>query len=1064
MASITAVTLVIGSAPALAQRDDNKGTEFMLGFMSNNSGGPSLNIFITGDTATSGIVEIPGLEFSESFTVTQGAITPVSIPVAAMVAGNDAVTNLGVRVSAEAEIVVYGLNQKRYTTDAFLGLPTDILGAEHIVLAYQSPSPSEFLIVGVQDGTTVSITPSVVAGSRSAGVPYVISLDRFSTYQLQTSSGDLTGTIITSDQPVAVFGGNDCAGVGGGNCDHLAEHLPPTSTWGVNFLAVSMANLTSGDLFRVIARDDATDVLLDGSSQGVINRGQFLELDLASDSVHTIETTGPALVAQYAKGIDGYGPLMMLIPPTEQFLDKYTVTTPAETQQFPAFTNFINVVVRDSDVSSCSIDGGAYTATFTPIGTSGFSGALEAVEAGTHNLVCPNPFGAYSYGFASADSYGYPGGLSLEQIANEACELTPDRAFNPIGGEHTVTARLTESVVNPLAGVEVAFFVAGSNEAAEGTCSPNADCITGENGEISFTYSDSGGGGVDQITGSFLNSEEEIIACRPTPHALKFWDEDCNDNGVPDTCDLSCDDFGEACSEFECGESEDLDQNGVPDECVPVELIVHPPVEAAGWGEGVVTSNNDGLITVFLAAQDAGILIYQYTDPAEINTDAFEDPIATIPAPEGCSFDDLVLFDDTLVAAARRCGVAAFDVSTPSSPEPLGAFEAPTYAKDVAVFLPEGQETTGFAFVADYYEGLWIVQVTDPGGDLDFELSATLVPIGTGLEGSPIAVDVSIVDDGTRVYVYVAHTQGLSIVEVEFSQVEPVKVELAQVVGSCKTDKLDLDDDPVTDPVPQDVVVRRGLAYLPLWMDGLVVVDVSEPEALTGECSGEAVETDQAYYKATVSESGSILFASEGQCGLAAFEINGSGLDELDFSSLPIAGGFECPPLPAPPPGEAYDKSVAFAWGVHERDGTVAVAWGRMEPRGGGFQIVEITEDEPDSGGDEGAQTDNDLDGVADAEDNCLGIANADQTDSNLDGFGNACDADYDLSGSVGLSDFSIFSAAYGASSSDDHYDTRADHNADGNIGLLDFAVFSQRWGNPSGPSGLTCAGSVPCP
>ncbi|MBW1685310.1 MAG: hypothetical protein JRS35_09625, partial [Deltaproteobacteria bacterium] len=63
-----------------------------------------------------------------------------------------------------------------------------------------------------------------------------------------------------------------------------------------------------------------------------------------------------------------------------------------------------------------------------------------------------------------------------------------------------------------------------------------------------------------------------------------------------------------------------------------------------------------------------------------------------------------------------------------------------------------------------------------------------------------------------------------------------------------------------------------------------------------------------------------------------------------------------------------------------------------------------------------------------------------------------------------GLSDFGIFGAAYGASSSDDHYDARADHNADGSIGLLDFGVFSQRWGNPPGPSGLACAGSVPCP
>ena len=181
------------------------------------------------------------------------------------------------------------------------------------------------------------------------------------------------------------------------------------------------------------------------------------------------------------------------------------------------------------------------------------------------------------------------------------------------------------------------------------------------------------------------------------------------------------------------------------------------------------------------------------------------------------------------------------------------------------------------------------------------------------------------------------------------------------------------------------------------------------------------------------------------------------GVLELVSSSDPIEVGN---------PGEDW------AWNVVVANCTAYVTFGTLgigpeDPNVGGLQITPMPSEDcedSDTGEPQGGQTDNDLDGIADAEDNCLGIANADQTDSNLDGFGNACDADYDLSGSVGIGDFSIFSAAYGASSSDDHYDARADHNADGNIGLLDFAVLSQRWGNPSGPSGLTCAGSVPCP
>jgi hypothetical protein len=48
---------------------------------------------------------------------------------------------------------------------------------------------------------------------------------------------------------------------------------------------------------------------------------------------------------------------------------------------------------------------------------------------------------------------------------------------------------------------------------------------------------------------------------------LGFGAPDCNENGIPDNCDIDCGPPGGECDIPGCGESEDCNANGVPDEC-----------------------------------------------------------------------------------------------------------------------------------------------------------------------------------------------------------------------------------------------------------------------------------------------------------------------------------------------------------------------------------------------------------------------------------------------------------------------------------------------------------------
>jgi hypothetical protein len=115
---------------------DNKGKEFWLMFNRNNNNfGVNLDLFISGEIPTTGQVNLPtGAPID--FSVTPGEITTVNIPVSLLASGDDEISDKGVQVIAEKEITVYGLNQKDATTDAFLGLPVDILGNEYIVMSY----------------------------------------------------------------------------------------------------------------------------------------------------------------------------------------------------------------------------------------------------------------------------------------------------------------------------------------------------------------------------------------------------------------------------------------------------------------------------------------------------------------------------------------------------------------------------------------------------------------------------------------------------------------------------------------------------------------------------------------------------------------------------------------------------------------------------------------------------------------------------------------------------------------------------------------------------------------
>lgn len=411
----------------------SQGTDFWLSFQQNESSSATKTLFISSQTATTGNVSIPGLNFTQDFTVQPGQVTTVTLPTNVAVASSNTIVERGIRVTSELPVSVSGLNQQRATTDGFLGLPTQIAGREYLVMSSGANGGTHFAVVGITDGTEVTIVPTVTTSGRTAGTPFTIALDEGQVYYLQNNNNnaDLTGTSISANAPVAVFSGHECGNVppGVSFCDHMVEQLTPIETWGTAFATAPLSTRRNGDTFRVLTATDDTDITINGVVVATINRGEFFQTILTTPSA--IIGTKPILVAQFSNGsrFDNTvsDPFMQLIPPVEQYDSSYTVSTPSSGFS----SHFINITIPSIGTSNVTLDGAIILeSSFTRIAGTEFSTAQIPVQAGTHSLSSPIPFGMYLYGFGNDDSYGFLGGQTFSPGSQRS--YTYDEVFNQL--------------------------------------------------------------------------------------------------------------------------------------------------------------------------------------------------------------------------------------------------------------------------------------------------------------------------------------------------------------------------------------------------------------------------------------------------------------------------------------------------------------------------------------------------------------------------------------------------------------------------------------------------------
>jgi len=329
-----------------------------------------------------------------------------------------------------------------------------VMNAWEFVMALdQFPYRPATQIVAAEDGTEVTIVgKNDITGApgmegAAKGQPRTWSLKRGEVIQL-VQSKELTGSLISANKNIAVFGGHECMQVptSSSACDASQFQVSPVQSWGREYAVVPYISRLSGEVpedyvYRIVAAVDGTTLtyepkrptgaaseLSSGELTSFTSREPFVVKSQDAEHPIAVYSMMTGLAFQQALLRDG-DPEMVAVIPTEQYLDRYVFFAD------PTYRNSQLVIVRSreegKEFEPVTLDCAGTLEGWTPVGT---SGRYESVRvrltkqdvpqqfgtrtctAGRHEIQSRGPFGVTVWGTDEAASYGYPGGLAIRKL------------------------------------------------------------------------------------------------------------------------------------------------------------------------------------------------------------------------------------------------------------------------------------------------------------------------------------------------------------------------------------------------------------------------------------------------------------------------------------------------------------------------------------------------------------------------------------------------------------------------------------------------------------------------
>jgi len=426
---LIAGTIAIAGGLAVSSAQAN---ELYFDFNTNSLATPNASVFLFGNVGqTATVSNLAG--FNQNVVLGSEGFFNLSISNTYQQSGTG-IRNTGFRVVSPDPIAGYFVNRAPQTTDMTYLLDDGALDTDYVIASQDRGfgEGSQVMIHATENNTSVTFNPI-------GGAEVNVTLDAGETYKYAGGSTNLTGSTVSADKNVAVFGGHHCAQVPAGRtaCDNLLEQMIPTSKLSTNYLVTASdqaGGVVGSDLMRVIATADNTEVKVDGVVVATLDTGEFHEFSLSGGTGAEIEGSNPVMVAQYLLGTGSSGqltdPAMALVPGSDTWLDSYRLSTPSGAQVFPE--NFASLILQTTDLLSLMLDGILVdTSLFGAIGGTGFSRGIVDLPIGLFDLTADSPF-LVMLGGGSFDSYLTYGGSSFAPGISPPIDPPIDPPVNPV--------------------------------------------------------------------------------------------------------------------------------------------------------------------------------------------------------------------------------------------------------------------------------------------------------------------------------------------------------------------------------------------------------------------------------------------------------------------------------------------------------------------------------------------------------------------------------------------------------------------------------------------------------